>query len=253
MNKPVRVFIVDDSALMRHRLSAIIQAAPGYQVVGQAGDGNACLTQLGEIRPDVVTLDVEMPGLDGLSTLRRIMQEQPTPVLMISSTTESGAKTTIDALARGAIDYLTKPDSFAPDTRAQFGAELIAKLDVVSRARMSAGARRAAPVRAYAPGRAALTHAGPTQGTPLVVIGSSTGGPQALDHIFDQLSAALGAAFLVVQHMAGFHALPGSAAGAAIDAAGTRGSGRRSPGRAYSAGGARWVAHDHRQRWYGAS
>src|SRR5581483_1092874 len=101
MSQPTRVFVVDDSALIRHRICSIVEAAPEYQLAGSAKNGNECLEQLAAVRPDVITLDVEMPGLDGLSTLQRIMRERPTPVVMISTLTEAGAKTTIEALALG--------------------------------------------------------------------------------------------------------------------------------------------------------
>jgi two-component system chemotaxis response regulator CheB len=205
MNQPIRVFVVDDSALMRRRLCSIVEATPGYQVAGYATDGNDCLARLATVRPDVVTLDVEMPGLDGLSTLQRIMRECPTPVIMISTLTEAGAKTTIDALALGAVDYLAKPTALTEDDRARFSAELLAKLAVAARARLSPVARpRAAISRpALTPAPVQPWAARPAVGhrLPLVVIGSSTGGPQALDHVFDHLDQGLGAALLIVQHM----------------------------------------------------
>lgn len=205
MSHPIRVFVVDDSALMRRRLCSIVEAMPGYQVAGYATDGNDCLARLATVRPDVITLDVEMPGLDGLSTLERIMREHPTPVIMISSLTETGARTTIDALGLGAVDYLAKPASTAADDRARFGAELIAKLAVAARARLSPIARpRAAisrPLTPPAPIQPWAARAPLGQRLPLVVIGSSTGGPQALDHVFDHLEEGLGAALLIVQHM----------------------------------------------------
>src|SRR5690242_19769638 len=109
MQGPIRVLVVDDSALMRHRLGTIIGSAAQFEVVGFAKDGTDCLDKLRTLQPDVVTLDVEMPGLDGFATLRRIMESAPTPVLMVSSLTEQGARTTLEALALGAVDYLAKP------------------------------------------------------------------------------------------------------------------------------------------------
>src|SRR5579875_1733136 len=136
----IRVLVVDDSALMRHRLGTIIGAAPGFEVVGSAGNGQACLTQLARLEPDVITLDVEMPEMDGLSTLRHIMRERPTPVLMISSLTEAGASTTLEALALGAVDYLTKPGAVSTRADDPFGVELLRKLALVARARPSRAA-----------------------------------------------------------------------------------------------------------------
>jgi len=149
MGRPLRVLIVDDSALMRHRLSGIIGAAPGYEVAGRAANGEECLAQLPTLQPDVVTLDVEMPGMDGLTTLRHIMAARPTPTIMVSSLTEAGARTTLDALSLGAVDYLTKPASGTLDRTAAFRDELLRKLAMAATARLPRvvpGTLRLAPV-----------------------------------------------------------------------------------------------------------
>lgn len=203
MGQPTRVFVVDDSALIRHRICSIIEATPGFQLAGWAKDGNDCLAKLTGVRPDVVTLDVEMPGLDGLSTLQRIMHERPTPVIMISTLTEAGAKTTIEALALGAVDYLAKPATLTAGDRERFNAELLAKLRIAAQARISTRPPRSwdAHARSPRPNPPSLARAARGPHLPLVVIGSSTGGPQALDVVFDQLSGGLHAACLIVQHM----------------------------------------------------
>src|SRR5262249_34901928 len=138
--------------LMRHRLSAIIGGAPGFELVGVARNGDDCLNQLPSIRPDVVTLDVEMPGLDGLATLDRLMRQHPTRVLMVSSLTEAAAQTTLDSLALGAVDYLPKPTSVSSSPGSPFSVDLLGKLSIVGRARLPQYAR---PAPARAPDRSA--------------------------------------------------------------------------------------------------
>lgn len=230
MPNPIRVLIVDDSALMRHRLSVIIGGAAGFAVAGSAANGAHCLARLAALRPDVITLDVEMPGMDGLSTLEHIMRERPTPVIMVSSLTESGAQTTLDALALGAVDYLAKPSALSTNPAHAFSVELLHKLAIAAQVRLQHLTRHAIPAApahdlfaappagAMAP-PAAPPRQGPAMAPPgalpqrslsgqrrdaLVVIGSSTGGPRALDHLFSAFSVlptVLPAAFLVVQHM----------------------------------------------------
>ncbi len=212
MDEPKRVLIVDDSSLVRHRLSTIIRSAPGFEVAGIASTGSECLALLPQLRPHVITLDVHMPDMDGLETLRQIMDRQPTPVLMVSSETDAGAKTTIDALALGAVDYIAKPTTPWIHTADAFREDLVTKLTVVAGVRVRPGRRRTgmlAPLAAEPvlsnpqndPPRALAQNAGRWEDTPLVAIGSSTGGPQALDQLFSDLRSMQPAAFIVVQHM----------------------------------------------------
>ncbi|HVC79702.1 MAG TPA: chemotaxis response regulator protein-glutamate methylesterase [Chloroflexota bacterium] len=218
MSQTIRVLVVDDSALMRHRLSVILGSAPGFEVVGTASDGNECLARLQALRPDVITMDVEMPALGGLETLRRIMREQATPVIMVSSLTESGAQATLDALSLGAVEYLAKPATPGREAQAAFAQELLHKVGIAARVRMPriarqvsspapAGAAPTAPSPASAIFRPSLSRPASTIGSrrpadrPLVLIGSSTGGPQALDHLMTNLEHDLPASFLIVQHM----------------------------------------------------
>ncbi|MBN1584543.1 MAG: response regulator, partial [Anaerolineae bacterium] len=113
MSLPIRVLIVDDSAFIRHTLAKYLAADPAIVVVDDAHDGLEALEKIATLKPDVVTLDVEMPHLDGLSTLKRIMAECPTPVVMLSALTQRGAQTTIRALMLGAIDFVPKPSAAA--------------------------------------------------------------------------------------------------------------------------------------------
>lgn len=205
MSSPIRVLIVDDSALMRHRLSAIVGAAPGYEVAGAVANGAACLAALPTLRPDIVTLDVEMPGMDGLDTLRELMRVRPTPVVMVSSLTESGAATTLDALSLGAVDYLAKPSRVTADAGNPFSVELLHKLSIAAQVRHLRGAPTgpARPPRPLRPAAAAWRPATAASSCEdaLVAIGSSTGGPQALDTLISSLPDTPRAALLIVQHM----------------------------------------------------
>jgi len=224
MSQTIRVLVVDDSALMRHRLSTILGGTPGYEVVGTASNGNECLFQLRALRPDVITMDVEMPGLGGLETLRRIMGEHATPVIMVSSLTDSGARTTLDALSLGAVEYLAKPSIQGREAQAAFAQELLHKVGIAARIPMRQITRQmttvsplpatpsVAPILRPAPPPARPTTADAAKPTtafsarrtadgPLVLIGSSTGGPQALDYLLTNLEHDLPASFLIVQHM----------------------------------------------------
>lgn len=204
--KPIRVLIVDDSAYMRFTLGKALSTHPDLDVVGAARDGQEALELIPKLQPDVVTLDVEMPRLDGLSTLRQIMARWPRPVIMLSSLTTEGARETILALTWGAVDFVTKPT-----TKANVAAimdEVITKIQAAAQARVRA---RPQPLQYRA---SAWFGEGVTEGRgegkstrPLrmrdrvVVIGASTGGPGALHTVVPGLSADLPAAVLIVQHM----------------------------------------------------
>ncbi|MCH7593046.1 MAG: chemotaxis response regulator protein-glutamate methylesterase [Chloroflexi bacterium] len=190
----VRVLVVDDSAFARSIISRRINAETGLEVVGEARDGMEAVDQVKALRPDVVTMDVTMPRLDGLGAVKRIMAEQPTPIVMLSALTGPGADVTLQALELGAIDFFLKPSIATPAGSADGISELAVKLRVAAGARISTGrlitARK--PVKKAQPGGDFDT---------LVIIGSSTGGPNALSRVLPGLPADLNAAVLVVQHM----------------------------------------------------
>jgi two-component system chemotaxis response regulator CheB len=210
---------------MRHSLARLL-AEGGLDVVGTAGNGEEGLARVRELRPDVVTLDVEMPVLGGLDMLRRLMVEAPTRVVMLSSLTTNGAAVTLDALDAGAIDFVAKPGGSLTIDIGRVGEELVAK--VRAAAGMSDGAfqlhrrRHARPLAATAastaspasPALPAVRQRPTTTATSvpgrsgvavacrkLVVIASSTGGPGALDAVVRRLPADLGAGVVIVQHM----------------------------------------------------
>jgi two-component system, chemotaxis family, protein-glutamate methylesterase/glutaminase len=201
-DRPIRVLVVDDSAFMRTVITQMLAAAPDIEVVGQASDGKTGLTLARDLSPDVITLDVEMPILSGLEMLRVLMAQNPTPVIMLSSLTQEGARTTVEALELGAVDYLPKNLEGGPLGMRRIAPVLIEKVRAVgggaTRAALRAGRRHtAAPPAPPAAGPWALTG----ERFPVVAIGSSTGGPTALCQLIPALPVDLPAAVLVVQHM----------------------------------------------------
>ncbi|MEW5919713.1 MAG: chemotaxis response regulator protein-glutamate methylesterase [Bacillota bacterium] len=205
--KPLKVMVVDDSAFMRRFISDIINSDADLELVGTARDGLDALRKRQQYDPDVITLDVEMPNLNGLETLKRLMQEKPLPVVMVSSLTREGNEITIEALSCGAVDFVTKPAIFKGESTAAIREALTLKIKAAAAARLFQ--LPAAPLEPVQP--AAFTPL-PLQKSPtgrfprnVVAIGASTGGPRALDVIFRSFPPGLPAAFLVTQHMpAGF-------------------------------------------------
>jgi two-component system chemotaxis response regulator CheB len=202
-NSPIRVLIVDDSAFMRTAISRMIASDPNISIAGTAGSGIEALQKIPSLDPDVITLDVQMPGLDGLQTLSRIMAEFPRPVIMVSSITSKDAETTFSALAAGAFDYVPKELSSASLNILHLQNDLIAKI----KAAAESGLRRDALVIPRKPARAVTIPMREASLSPpaIVAIGVSTGGPKALQEILPLLPPDLMVPILVVQHMpAGF-------------------------------------------------
>ncbi|MBV7552494.1 chemotaxis response regulator protein-glutamate methylesterase [Pseudomonas sp. PDM28] len=224
----VKVLVVDDSGFFRRRVSEILSADSNIQVVGTATNGKEAIDQALALKPDVITMDYEMPMMDGITAVRHIMQRCPTPVLMFSSLTHEGARVTLDALDAGAVDFLPKnfeDISRNPDKVKQLLCEKILSISRSNRrvSHYSAPAPVAAPAPApssvgsfasSAPTRPApapiptRTHA-PATSSPapkrknykLVAIGTSTGGPVALQRVLTQLPANFPAPIVLVQHM----------------------------------------------------
>lgn len=197
---PVRVMVVDDSAFMRFAITQQLNEDPDLQVVGTASNGNEALQLIPQFQPDVITLDVEMPHLDGLSTLREIMRKYPRPVIMFSSLTKEGAGETIQALILGAVDFIAKPDNRL-DIRNEMS-DIAVKIKAAAKAKVkTAVAHRrlpAAPLESDKPEKKLLPY---RKTTPVILIGSSTGGPGALNEIIPALPANLMSPVLIVQHM----------------------------------------------------
>jgi two-component system chemotaxis response regulator CheB len=211
----IRILVVDDSALVRKLFKRVLSEESDFEV-SFARNGLEALAQLEVFRPDVITLDVQMPEMDGLECLDQIMLQRPCPVVMVSSLTADGAEATLDALKLGAIDFVAKPagavslsmDEFAPvikeKIRAAAGARLPKSRRLKDRLRFKAGAMPAARVRTEAPEPSAdADEARPGEG--LVLVGTSTGGPPALEALLSQIPATFPWPILVAQHMpAGF-------------------------------------------------
>ncbi len=203
-----RVLIVDDSAFFRRALTRLLEAESDMEVVGVAADGEQGVARAVELRPDVVTMDVEMPRMDGISAVKAIMRRQPTRVLMLSALTVDGAKATMDALAAGATDFFPKRLSEAGRGMGGQERSLVEKIRQISgahRVRAPSPAPTPAPQprpeRAAPAGRGGASKPGIPAGTRLVVIGASTGGPAALPRVLNTLRASFPAPILLVQHM----------------------------------------------------
>src|SRR5262245_2646305 len=175
MSMPVRVLVVDDSAVMRQLLSTLLSADPEIEVVGTAPDPHVARERIKALNPDVVTLDIEMPHMDGVTFLRKIMTLRPTPVVMISTLTQAGAEITLEALEIGAVDFVAKPTQDLANAMAGLATELQAKVKGAARARLGVRRTPAAPAapRVHQP----RVH---RPGGKIVAIGASTGGVEAL-------------------------------------------------------------------------
>ncbi len=196
MTPPVRVLVVDDSALMRKLIPQILQSDPSIQVVGTAMDGNFGLKKIEEMKPQVVTLDLDMPGMGGLDMLKEIMLRHPVPVIVVSSHSTQGASVTLQALSMGAFDFVAKPIDVSANMP-EIARELIAKIKAAAQSRRVA---IAAPLEAQKQSQKAVLEA-KTQATRIVAIGISTGGPQALQYLLPQLPKNFPGTIVIVQHM----------------------------------------------------
>jgi two-component system, chemotaxis family, protein-glutamate methylesterase/glutaminase len=197
--KPVRVLVVDDSALIRTLMTELLGADPGIEVVGTAADPYIARDKIKQLEPDVITLDVEMPRMDGLSFLRNLMRLRPMPVVMVSTLTHAGAQVTLDALALGAVDFVAKPKLDVARGLAGHAEELAEKIKLAARARVGRIADTA-PVRVQGPLGFRTTER-------LLAIGASTGGVQALRDVLAQMPADAPAT-VMVQHIPGAFSAP---------------------------------------------
>lgn len=204
MNKKinlVRALVVDDSAFMRRLLTDLLESSGQIKVVGIARNGIDAVAKNQRLLPDVITLDVEMPEMDGLRALTELMRTRPVPVVMLSSLTQSGARETIEALSRGAIDFVGKPSSPQEVLASELRQEIIDKV-------LNAAQVEVAKLTPFTPPPAVIPAISQPRPLPasgedvrLVAIGTSTGGPRALHKVMEQLKPDGKTAYLVVQHM----------------------------------------------------
>lgn len=199
MGNKTRVLVVDDSALMRMMISDILNSEKGIEVVATAKDGEDGIKKVTELKPDVITLDVEMPRLDGLQTLGYIMSEIPTPVVMVSAYTQKGAEATLRALEYGAVDFVSKPSGPISGDINTVGDELIAKVKTAATVDLD-------NLQFIRPKKVSEDYikSRPQKAVPavkVVAIGASTGGPRALGQILPQLDPDIAAGLLIVQHI----------------------------------------------------
>jgi two-component system chemotaxis response regulator CheB len=199
----IKVLVADDSALIRRLFSETFAEAGGFEVE-TARDGVEALERLAAFRPDVVTLDVHMPKLDGFACLDRIMLERPTPVVIVSAVTQAGADESVRALELGAVEVVAKPSGALSLKMDRFGPQLVAAVRAASQARISKTRRLADRVRSRIGPLASppKPRARPTAASDgLVVVGCSTGGPAALDVLLSALPADFPWPLVVAQHM----------------------------------------------------
>ena len=211
----IKLLVVDDSALMRRLLGSVFRQGDNFSVQF-ARNGEDALAQLHAFQPDVITLDINMPVMDGIACLDRIMLERPTPTIIVSSQSEEGAEITLKAMELGAVDFMTKPVGAMSLNMREFGPALIEKVNAASTARLRRTHRLAERVRlktqtvqqeAEAREAAALLEEaeGRDPGGGLVIVGTSTGGPPALDRLLSRLPQTFNWPMVIAQHMpAGF-------------------------------------------------
>lgn len=219
----VSVLIVDDSGFFQRRLREMIDSCTGMEVVGTAGNGQEALEMTRKLKPNVITMDYEMPVMDGITAVRKIMEECPTPILMFSSLTYEGARVTLDSLEAGAVDYMPKNFEEISKSSAVLKQKLVERLtDLAMSGKRGALANRAAsrPVPKPVARKPLQTPSTKTQPSPaaktinsapshrfsktdvdLVAIGASTGGPVALQNVLQQLPASYSKPVVLIQHM----------------------------------------------------
>ncbi len=193
----VKILIVDDSAFMRNVLSNLVSSDPEIKVIGTARDGLEAVEKVAALKPDIVTMDVDMPRMDGIEALRHIMAKTPVPVLMVSSLTTEGAKETLDALDLGAVDFIPKNLSELSTDIVRIKDVLIEKIKHIGRRRITPKKRQ--PLKPLEIPK--VTKYAAERRIGLVVIGTSTGGPKALQDVICRLPKELSVPVLIAQHM----------------------------------------------------
>ena len=197
MTDPIRVLVVDDSALMRKMIPQMLERDGGIRVVGTAMDGEFALEKASELKPDVITLDLEMPRMNGLDALRQIAKRHQLPVIVVSAHTTEGANSTFKALAMGAFDFVAKPANGSSQHIDEIAQQLTAKIRAAAQARVAAP--RPFPSADFpAVQKVARKKEAPSR---VVAIGVSTGGPNSVQYVLSRLPADFAGSILIVQHM----------------------------------------------------
>ena len=196
----ITVLVVDDSALMRQFISDILRSDPRLEVIGTARDGRDAIAQMKALKPDIITMDVEMPNMDGLQALEEIMKTNPIPVIMVSTMTQEGAETTLKALALGCVDFIGKPSGSISLNIKDVGQEIINKVIAASTAKV----RPRGGIFNAAPAQTEFRRMAPPVSTgrrDIVAIASSTGGPMALSELLPKLPKNFPVPIVITQHM----------------------------------------------------
>jgi len=198
----IKVLIVDDSALIRSLLAEIIRNAPGFSLVGAAPDAYAARDMVKEFSPDVITLDIEMPRMDGLTFLEKLMTARPTPVVMVSTLTAAGAEATLQALELGAVDFITKPKISIAEGLREYADLILEKLAAAAQVRVKPLAKKVTRDLISSEQKVIVSRMSSTE--KIIAIGASTGGTEAIKEILLQLPATV-PGIVMTQHMpAGF-------------------------------------------------
>lgn len=200
MKETIKILVVDDSAFMRKSLSILLESDPQIKVIDTATDGVVAIEKVKRLKPDIVTLDIEMPNMDGLTALEKIMKECPTPVIMVSSLTTEGADSTLKALELGAVDFIPKEMSFVSVSIAGIKEELVSKVKAIHKSKSALNRfhskTNTKPKRALVSSRKL-----PTLNYKALAIGISTGGPISLQKVIPFLSEKIKIPIFIVQHM----------------------------------------------------
>ena len=221
-----KVLVVDDSAFMRKLISDFLSGHPEIEVIGTARNGKEAVEKVETLKPDVVTMDIEMPIMDGLEALKEIMSRNPLPIVMLSSTTKIGAENTMLAMEYGAVDFVAKPGGAISLNLHEVKEEILGKVIAASEVRLATLTRKitgrrltqvissnpvtkpvgkVAEIPTFIPSRSQLTNVSknkiPKTGKTFVIIGTSTGGPRALQEVLTGIPASIDVPILVVQHM----------------------------------------------------
>ena len=201
MSDKIKVLVVDDSALVRKIITDILDSDPQIEVIGTANNGKTAIFKNKVLNPDVITMDIEMPIMNGLDALRHIIQTNPKPIIMMSVLTQDGAEPTFRALEYGAVDFIPKPSSILSITVEEIGSLLIGKVKSVYRSKIKIQKKEEEVAGKIEPRRPAAMATETAPSEKVVGIGTSTGGPSALLNVFRGLPENFPAPVLVVQHM----------------------------------------------------